>query len=199
MIYGDPRAEAEYESARGTDIASDRLVRVPVVIPGIAGAGWPVNANLVADTAMVRACPERHRFDPSGPYAMRLWNDLAERDTVLALDAAELGLSAIAIVARAVPKLRILVLSPGYRELLRIAELLETLPGLYLETGTVISAGGLEWLARTAGAHRLVFGTGAPLWDSAGPRFQLDHLNLSQQDVELIAHGSWDRMTGATA
>ena len=195
MLFGDPRSAAPYESQRATDLSSERLVRVPVVIPAVADSGWPRSVNEISDAIMVRACPERHRFDPLGPTAMGWWRAFAERETVLALDADECGLATIKAIADAVPRLNILALSPGYRELRRLAELLQLAPGIHVETGTLASAGAVEWIARTVGAHRLVFGTGAPLRDDAGPRFQLDYLDLPEEAVSLIAHGTWDRLT----
>lgn len=130
---------------------------------------------------------------------MNWWRALEDRGTPLALDASECGLSDVHALATAVPGLRILLLAPGYRELRRLAELAERAPKIHFETGTIVGAGAIEWLARTIGAHRLVFGTGAPLWDDAGPRFQLEHLDLPAHDVELIAYGSWARMIGVAS
>ncbi|WP_305686184.1 amidohydrolase family protein [Microbacterium sp.] len=200
MLIGDPRSAAEYELER-SPFEDERLVRVPVILPGAAGSGWPdsIDALYRLNPKIVRACPERHRFDAHGSVAMTWWNDLADRGIALALDASECGLPLVASVADAVPNLKMLMLTPGYRELRRLAELLTVAPEVFVETGTIVSAGGVEWLARAVGAQRLVFGTGAPIWDDAGPRFQLDHLDLKNEDVEMIAHGSWDRLTGGTA
>jgi hypothetical protein len=196
MLFGDPRSAAGYEAERGPDGDAGRLMTVPVVIPGPADSGWPQSVDEVR-APLVRVCPVKHRFDPSGPSAMRWWRDFADRGTAVAVDASECGLPLVAAIAASVPGLRILLLSPGYRELRRLTELLEAAPGLRVETGTIVSAGAIEWLAGTVGAHRLVFGTGAPIWDAAGPRFQLEHLDLAQHEIELIAHGSWDVLIGA--
>lgn len=198
QLYGDPRGEVEYVQARGAWNPESRLVEVPVIVPGPADSGWPSGPGELGASVMVRACPVRHRFDILGPSAQRWWNDLADRDAVLTVDAGEIGLDGVARLAAATPRLKILILGPGYRELRRMRELLDLYPLVHVETGTIVSAGGIEWLARGVGAHRLVFGTGAPVWDDGGPRFQLDHLELPEQDVELIAHASWDRLVGAT-
>lgn len=194
-LHGDPRSTAEYEALRLQEEWPERLLRVPVVIPAAGGAGWPESVDDVATAPLVRACPQRHRFELLGPRALELWHGLARHGVPLALDASECSLPLIGALAAAVPTLRILALTPGYRELRRLAELLETAPGVWVETGTIVSAGAVEWLARLVGAHRLVFGTGAPFWDDAGPRFQLDHLDLPESDVALIASGSWELLT----
>ncbi|WP_116948821.1 amidohydrolase family protein [Jiangella endophytica] len=186
-LYGDPAR------ARHRDAGHARLVTVPVILPAVPGAGWPDGPGAVVDAApaLVRACPVRHRFALTGPVALGWWRELAAAGIPLATDAGEVGLDRVRALVTAVPELRVLVLSPGYRCLRELAELLTVHPGVYVETGTLAAAGGVEWLARQAGAHRLVFGTGAPVWDDAGPRFQLDHLRLPDADVELIAAGSF--------
>jgi hypothetical protein len=198
-LHGDPREGGEYLAVRGPDPIHPRLVEVPVVIPGPVGAQWPPTVDDAPAAVAMRACPVRHRFDPAGPAATVWWRRLAETGTVLFVDAVEIGLAGVAALAEANAGLRILVLNAGYRELRRIRELFEAYPNLHVETGTLNTAGAVEWLARGIGAHRLVFGTGAPMWDDAGPRFQLGHLDLPDTDVALIAHGSWDRLTGAAA
>lgn len=196
-LYGDPRGAEEYLAARGSEAAEPRLVEIPIIIPGAADNQWPPTTDDVSTAVAVRACPERHRFDLVGASAMSWWRELGARGTLLQLDASEVGLGQVAALAQAVPDLPILVLSSGYRELRRLRELLEAHQNVHVETGTIVSAGAIEWLARGVGAHRLLFGTGAPLWDDAGPRFQLDHLDLGEADVALLAGGSWDRLVGA--
>ncbi|QUW18113.1 amidohydrolase family protein [Agrococcus sp. Marseille-Q4369] len=201
MLHADPRAADEFELARRRTFddelraADGRLTPVPVIIPALAGAGWPASPDDVV-APMVRVCPERHRFEMLGPTALAWWEALATRGVPIALDASECGLGAVAALASRLPQLSVLVLSPGYRELRRIVELLEHAPRLRVETGTLVGAGALEWLARAVGAHRLAFGTGAPAWDAAGPRFQLDHLELPARDVERIASGTWLELVG---
>ncbi len=195
-LYGDPAHERPADGD-----AHERLLSVPVILPAVPGAGWPDGPGAVVDAApaMVRACPVRHRFALTGPVALRWWHELAAAGVPLALDANETGLDRVRGLAAAVPELRVLVLSPGYRSLRELAELLDAHPGVYVETGTLAAAGAVEWLARQAGAHRLVFGTGAPVWDDAGPRFQLDHLRLPDSDVELIASGSFAALRAGEA
>lgn len=194
-LYGDPAHEHTASAGH------ERLTAVPVILPAVAGAGWPDHPGVVVDDrpGMVRACPVRHRFALTGPVALHWWHELAAAGIPLALDAQETGLERIRDLVATVPRLRVLVLSPGYRCLRELAELLDAHPGVSIETGTLAAAGAVEWLARRSGAHRLVFGTGAPVWDDAGPRFQLEHLRLPDADVELIAAGSFAALTAGDA
>lgn len=200
-LFGDPAGPPAREAATAVSAPAGRarFLPVPVIIPAVAGSGWPATVDdvLTAAPALVRACPVRHRFDPLGPVASHWWRRLAEYGIPVALDVAECGLPTVSALAAAQPGLRLLLLSPGYRELRRLAELLDAFPGVHVETGTVVSAGGVEWLADRFGAHRLVFGTGAPRWDDAGARFLLQHLDLPAPDVAMIAAGSARALIGA--
>ncbi|MEU7900841.1 amidohydrolase family protein [Nonomuraea sp. NPDC049152] len=157
-----------------------RLIPVPVVVPEAFAdiPEWRV--------PMMRLCPERHRFDLTGPVALR-W--LAALDTIMAIDLEETSPAQLLALTRHLPGQRILLLNPGYRRLRAIAELMSEAPAVWLEMGTVNTQRAVEWLAERFGARRLVFGTGAPILDDCGPRFLLDHLELPDKDVELIAAG----------
>ncbi|GAA4069477.1 amidohydrolase family protein [Nonomuraea soli] len=169
-LYHDP--QAGNDALRRID--DPRLIPVPVVVPGFCESRG----------VMVRLCPERHRFDLTGPAALRTVSALG---VPVAVDLEESSPGQLLRLAGEVPKL--LVLNPGYRRLRAVAELMAEAPNVWLEIGTVNTQRGVEWLAGRFGARRLVFGTGAPVMDDCGPRFLLDHLDLPQDDIELIASG----------
>ncbi|MCK2218549.1 amidohydrolase [Actinomadura sp. ATCC 31491] len=200
-LHSDARAGNEALLA----LDDPRLVPVPVLLPdppgprwsgaGPTGAGWsgagptgagPFGCEAGRDVPMVRLCPARHRFDLTGPSALRA---LAALGVPAALDLDETTPAQLLALARELPGQRVLLLNPGYRRLRAIAELMAALPNLWLEIGTVNTQRGVEWLARRFGAERLVFGTGAPVMDDCGPRFLLDHLDLPEADIALIASG----------
>lgn len=177
-LYSDPQAGNQALFAQ----KDPRLVPVPVVVPGAC----TLDEVLEWDVRMVRLCPERHRFDLTGPTARR-W--LAALDTTVAIDLEETTPARLLALTKDLPDLRILLLNPGYRRLREVAELMAEAPNVWLEIGTVNTQRGVEWLAAQFGAGRLVFGTGAPVLDDCGPRFLLDHLDLPKEDIELIAAG----------
>lgn len=192
-VFGDPRAAGEYDQQIG-DLSHRRLTVVPCVIPSSvrgAGIGPPAEARIV------RACPVRHRFDLMARPGREVWAGLAATGRVLVLDAMEMGLSAIDVLCKAESELKVLVVNLRYREVRRGLELLIAHPNLILEMGTLNSAGAVEFMVEHVGADRLTFGTGAPLHDDGGARFALDHLFVSDDEVELMAHGTWERFTGA--
>ncbi|GAA0944851.1 amidohydrolase family protein [Virgisporangium aurantiacum] len=184
-LFADPAGgnDALFAAVRG----HERLHPVPVVIPD----GTPMYP-----VRMVRLCPQRHRFDLAGPAASRCLKALARQGLAVAIDLEETTPAALRAVTAAHPTLAVLLLNPGFRRLRELAELLTTAPRLFVETGTLNTQGGVEWLHAHGGAGRLVFGTGAPVLDDCGPRFQLDHLDLSPSAVARIASGALEELLG---
>ncbi|TQS27164.1 amidohydrolase family protein [Microbispora sp. KK1-11] len=168
------------------DVPDGRLVPVPVVVPGVPGASVPDGPGEVRawGVRMVRLCPERHRFDLTGPSALR-W--LEAIGLPVAIDLEETSPAQLITLAARLPGLRILLLNPGYRRLRVVAELMTEAANVRTEIGTVNTQGGVEWLAERFGSRRLVFGTGAPVSDDCGPRFLLDRLALPPEDVDRSA------------
>ncbi|MDF5753710.1 amidohydrolase family protein [Spongiactinospora sp. TRM90649] len=191
-LYSDAQEGNEALLALG----DPRLRPVPVVVPGVAGACAPRDPREVLDwgVRMIRLCPSRHRFELTGPVALRWLGELSSAGLPVAIDLAETSPAELRALAASLPGLRVLLLNPGYRRLRAVAELMETIAELRVEIGTVNTQGGVEWLAERFGAGRLVFGTGAPEKDDCGPRFMLDHLELPPGDIELIAAGSLEAM-----
>ncbi|SEG97237.1 Amidohydrolase [Nonomuraea solani] len=175
-LYSDVRAGNEALF----DVGDPRLRPVPVLLPE------PFEPVPDWDVPMVRLCPARHRFDLTGPTSLRR---LAALGTTVAIELDETSPAELIALAGRLPGLRVLLLNPGYRRLRAIGELMAELPDLWLEIGTVNTQHGVEWLAGHVGAERLVFGTGAPVLDDCGPRFLLDHLDLPEADIDLIAAG----------
>lgn len=174
------------------------LVPTPVIIPSVGTASWPrTPEDLVAtNPVMVRAMPGKHQWNLTGPIAQRWWPVLAEAGIPVSISATEAGIGQVAALATAHPDLTVFCLEPGYRDLRRVAELLAERPNAYVETGTLIAPRSLEWLAESVGSERLVFGTGAPMKDDAGPRFLLDHLDLPEDQIAGIAGENFATMVG---
>ncbi|MFI6674605.1 amidohydrolase family protein [Kribbella sp. NPDC050470] len=160
-----------------------RLTSVPVVVPGPLGTAVPA-------ARIVRMCPGEHRFAPAGPQGLAMARELAERNITVLLGWESASAAEIHRLATAAPALRIVLINTGYRALRELADLMDAHAQLRVDTASLCGHLQVEWMANRYGAHRVLFGTGAPETDDAGPRFQLDHLELPAADVELIAGGN---------
>ena len=201
-LYADPAGGNDALFAETGGIA--RLHPVPVVIPGVPGASVPERPELLADwhahgVRLVRLCPLRHRFDLADPVAGEWLTAISRLGMTVAIALDETSPAALRALTAAYPRLGVLLLAPGYRRLRELAALLRTAPMIKVETGTLIAQRGIEWLTGQCGASRLVFGTGAPLWDDCGPRYQLDHLDLPPEDVAAIAEGALESLLAGRA
>ncbi|MDN3292567.1 amidohydrolase family protein [Streptomyces ficellus] len=186
-VHGDPR---DGNGQLGL-IGDRRLLPVPVLVPGPLGTGrWTGGAPLA------RLCPRLHGWSPTGPHARGLLAELAASGTTVLLARDEVTAAEVRVLAAAAPAPRIVLTGTGYRALRELAELLETHPSLYVDTSTLCGHRQVEWLAERYGAHRVLFGTGAPVTDDAGPRHLLDTLDLPGADVALIAGGNALRLLG---
>lgn len=182
-LYYDPTAVAELPE-------DPRLIRVPVAVPGPLGTGVPAGAR------MVRMCPAEHRFLLTAPHGIALARELAETGVTVLLALESVGPGEIHRLATEVPSLRIVLINTGYRALRELADLMDAHPEVRVDTATLCGHLAVEWVVRRYGAQRVLFGTGAPLTDDAGPRFQLDHLELPADEVELIASGNILELVG---
>jgi hypothetical protein len=190
-LFADPAGgnDALFEAAH------ERLRPVPVVVPGSVPStvdtldGWRAGG-----VRMVRLCPTRHRFDLTGPVAAVWLEALAGHGFVVVLDLEEISPALLRGSTTVCAGASVLLVNPGFRRLRELSELLGATRRLYVETGTLTTQGGVEWLHANGGAGRLVFGTGAPVLDDGGPRFQLDHLDLPPETVEHIAFRTLDEL-----
>lgn len=172
----------------------DRLEPVWTMVPGDEPVPRAVERLRDAGVRMVRLCPLDHRFRPDGRQCRELLAQLAAAGITVAMELEQAPIEVIDRLLEDLPALRLLLLRTGYRRLRELAELLEHHSGAHVDTSTLSGHRGVEWLAHRVGAERIVFGTGAPLSDDGGPRFQLDHLDLPVEHQQLIAAGNLERL-----
>ncbi|MFI9581543.1 amidohydrolase family protein [Streptomyces sp. NPDC052236] len=188
-LYGDP--SDGNESLTQTEGSRSRLRPVPVLIPGPLGTPeWLGGARLV------RLCPVEHGWSLTGEHALILTSRLARSRTAVLLGFESVTAEDVHALAGARPELRIVLTGTGYRRMRELAELMERHERLSVDTSTLAGHLQVEWLARRYGAHRVLFGTGAPVTDDAGPRYQLDTLDLPESGRSLIAGGNALRLLG---
>ncbi|MGH3730054.1 MAG: amidohydrolase family protein [Micromonosporaceae bacterium] len=175
--------------------SSSRLLPVAALTPDTLDEPDPVGRLRASGVRLARLCPVEHRFRVDGPRARRLLADLADHDVTVLIDFEHTPIEGLERAA-AVPGLKLVLLHPGLRRLRDLAEILEASDAVHVETSNLLAHRAAEWIAARFGAHRLLFGTGAPLLDGCGPRFALDHLDLEPADQALVASGNLFRLAG---
>jgi hypothetical protein len=182
-----------YDPATGNEElpVTARLYPVPVLVPG------PLGTTIDLDgIRAVRLCPAEHGFALTGPHGLGLARELAERHVTVLLSWESSSFAEVSKLATDVPDLDVVLINTGYRALHKLADLLDAHPRLRVDTATLNGHMAVEWLAGRFGAHRVLFGTGAPVTDDAGPRYQLDLLDLPETDIALIAGGNAREVLG---
>ncbi|MFE7130175.1 amidohydrolase family protein [Streptomyces sp. NPDC057638] len=184
--HGDPR-----DATAVPPLPAGRLVPVPVLIPGPLGTGLPPPG-----TRLVRLTPAAHHWTLTGAHARALTGELTRRETAVLLPYDSATPDGLDRFARAAPRLTTVLTGTGYRSLRDLADLLDAHPHLRVETSTLAGHLQVEWLVRRYGAGRVLFGTGAPETDAAGPRYQLATLDLPEADRDRIGGGNALRLLG---
>jgi predicted TIM-barrel fold metal-dependent hydrolase len=178
----------------------DRLTACWVVLPAATGEVPPeaaqVAALLAAGARAARLCPVLHRLSLEPWEVDPLLAALAARRVPLLLDFDSTHWSeprpwaAVERACRAHPHLPVVLLREPQANLRTLLPLLERCPNLVLETSYFQAHDGLALLAERFGAHRLVFGTGTPVWDPALPVTGLAYAGLTPPDLAAVAGGT---------
>jgi hypothetical protein len=189
-----------HDPAAGNELLTGLLAGQPrlracwVVLPGGTGeVGEPagfVAAARAAGVAAVRAYPADHGWSLTAPDGARVLDALAAGGLPLFVDAEQTTWDEVTACATAHPALRLLVCRPGYRALRRIAGVFDACANVWVETSTLATHQGLEWLTGRFGAGRLVFGTAVPLRDPAEAVTRLLLSDVDDDAVRAIGGGN---------
>jgi predicted TIM-barrel fold metal-dependent hydrolase len=179
---------------------SARLAACWVVLP--AGTGEvpseaeQVERLLAAGARAARLCPVAHGLTLE-PWALdRLLGALAERRVPLLLDMDNNHWSEarpwrfLEWACRTFPHLPLVLLREPQANLRTLFPLLDRCPNLVVETSYFQVHDGIALVAERWGAHRLVFGTGLPIWDPGLPVAGLTYAGLSADDLAAVAGGT---------
>jgi hypothetical protein len=177
-----------------------RLTPCWVVLPAATGEVPPeeaqVAALLAAGARAARLCPVLHRLSLEPWEVDPLLGALAARRVPLLFDFDNTHWSeprpwaALERACRTHPHLPVVLLREPQANLRTLFPLLDRCPNLLLETSYLQAHDGLALLAERFGAHRLVFGTGSPVWDPGLPVTGLTYAGLAPADLEAVGGGT---------
>ena len=173
----------------------------PLVVPS-GGGDLPseeeqVSALLAQGAAAACIRPDRDYWTLAPWNCDALFHALERRRLPVMVSLAKLGIEAIGGLAERYPDLPFLLLEASYRQYRSLVPLLAAFPGTYLVLGGGYAVhGGLEYLAATVGAERVVFGTGFPVTEPMTAVTYLMYSGLSDEQKQLVGAGNLDRLMG---
>lgn len=97
-------------------------------------------------------------------------------------------------LCQAYPRLPVIVVRFNYTYTRIGFRLLQECPNLYLEISYYTTHRGLELIARSFGAERLIFGTGTPIGNPGLPLMRVRYANVSDAERRLIAGDNLRRL-----
>jgi predicted TIM-barrel fold metal-dependent hydrolase len=171
-------------------------VIAPATCNEIGSAEYFLATARESGVVLLRAYPEDHRYDLSGPDVAPIIDSAAQARLPLLVDISQSSWSALETTARNHPTLPLVLSQAGYRDLRRLAGLLDRVENIYLDLADLSSHNGLEWLVERFGAHRFLLGTMAPIRDPAEAVTRLMWSELDDADVSAIGTGNVRKLLG---
>jgi hypothetical protein len=184
-----------------------RLVPCWVVLPAATGEvppeGEQVARLLDAGARAARLCPLAHRLSLEPWEVGALLEALAARRVPVLLDCDNVHWSEprpwrfIEWAARAYPDLPLVLLREPQAGLRTLLPLLERCSNVVVETSYFQAHDGIAFLVERFGPHRLVFGTGLPVFDPGLAVTGLTYAGLSAGALAAVAGGTLEELLGA--
>jgi len=182
----------------------ERLAPCWVVMPAATGEVAPEREQVaqLLDTGVraARLCPVAHRLSLEPFEIAPLLEALAAGRVPLLLDCDNAHWSEprpwrfVDWACRSYPNLPLVLLREPQSNLRTLFPLLEIHHNLYVETSYFQAHDGIALLAERFGPHRLVFGTGLPVWDPALPVTGLTYAGLSPEALAAVAGGTLEQL-----
>ena len=170
------------------------------VLPPTAGE-MPEPEGLVAamreaGVRAVRLCPSagRHQFPLGSADANRLLEVLAEHRVPALVDSSEISWGQVESVAKAHPRLPLILLNVGYRVIRTAYPVLAATESVFVEISLYQACGGLREGVQRVGARRFLFGTGLPRFEPGCAVASVLYADIGEEDRRLVAGGTLERL-----
>jgi predicted TIM-barrel fold metal-dependent hydrolase len=149
-----------------------------------------------ASVRAVRLCPSagRHQFPLGTADAQRLLLVLAERRIPTLVDGSEISWSDVEAIAKAHPRLPLILLNVGYRAIRTLYPIFEAAPNVHIETSLYQACGALREGVARFGARRFLFGTNLPRFEPGCAVATVLYADISEDDKRLVAGGNLEAL-----
>jgi hypothetical protein len=171
-----------------------------VILPPTAGEMAPpaalIEALREADVRAVRLCPSagRHQFPMASADADRLLDALARHRIPTLIDSAEVSWDQVRAVAKAHPRLPLILLNVGYRAIRTLYPILHAAENVHVEISLYQGCGALREGVERFGGRRFLFGTHLPRFEPACAVASVLYADIGEADKRLVAGGSLETL-----
>lgn len=136
----------------------------------------------------VRMCPQSHGYSMAPYSAGELIEALAEKKVPIFVEKAQIpAWEDVYSLCKNFPKARFILLEAGYGCVRQLAPVLKHCDNLWVETSNLLMHMGIAEFCRFHGAHRLIFGSGAPYQSMAAAVSQIRYSDISEKEMKMIA------------
>lgn len=144
----------------------------------------------------IRIFPQSHMFSTRNYASANIYLVARELHLPVMLDFSQTSADSLYEMARENPEVHFIITSIYYRNLRYLYPVLEQCPNVYLETGFLKTLGSIESLCQRFGAHRLLYGSGAPEYDMGAAIGLILSAAISTEEKNLIASVNILRLMG---
>lgn len=162
------------------------------ILPSVAEEGAGLDAVHIAREHNVSAFemhPRRHGYHLLAKEVAPVLTAIEESSCPLLLDRDQAEWDDIEAIAGVYPALTVIVSAVGYRELRRLASVLQRHPHVYVDMVNFSSHQGVEWITESF-PDRLLFATGAPGRDPGEAITRLLLAGINSEVQSRVARGT---------
>lgn len=187
-------AEGNRELARDTGRHPGRLVAAWAALPDAESIALLAQPR----PAAVRLFPgvHQHNFSLAPWCAGELYEYLQAEAVLTLIEVQAAGWDALYAVLERFPRLKVLLLEPGYRADRYLFPLVNRFEHLYFDSSTYVAHRQLEAFVDRLGSERIVFGSRLPLYTPGAALTVLASARISDKARLAIAGGTLRRLLG---
>jgi predicted TIM-barrel fold metal-dependent hydrolase len=168
----------------------------PAKVADAAQAVAVVEGLLARGFTAVRLCPDHgaHRYSLANQWLGFVLGACADHRLPALVETSAPDWAALETVLVHHPSMPVILTGVAYRQARDLYPLLDAHPSLHVETSTFLAFGALEEVAERFGAHRLLFGTNAPVYAPGAAIARVLRAELPVDDIRAVAGGNLDRL-----
>jgi len=143
----------------------------------------------------VRLYPNLKQFRVDDFYCGELLDVLSELEMPVIFEADQTpGFDYLPVLAKAYPRIKIIILRHGFRESRYIIPMLKKINNVYFDTSIMVDTGIIEEIVNEYGSEKLLFGSGLPSFPPTGAISLILYARIKNEDMGNILFKNWLRI-----